>query len=352
MRTHWIVALGTLFMLCGCRASWDLQRPTMETPTPTSTRQVASPVPPSPTLAPPTQTPLPTRSPTPAPTATVSTTPPSEFVRIQFEPGATAIALEDHLDPGESRRYALRATEGQTMRVYVSSFWIDLGIRGEDGGVLKRADDSLTFWRGALPATQNYILSLDLGGDASIREGVDFELSVLINPLGQPIQWWDYQDEERAYKLSYSDYFIEAPPPLSIPLMKGDPAFSLTFLGTEYFEHTNLDDVSLTVGTSNNPEIVSGCEIPVGRFESVQEEVIINSVTFQRGIFGEGAAGNLYLQEIYRTLHGDTCYEIATIIHSANIGAYGPGSGIRQYSYDEVAGKLREVLMTFTILGE
>jgi hypothetical protein len=231
------------------------------------------------------------------------------------------------------------------MRVVVSSFWIELGIFGEDGSVLKGQDDPRTFWRGVLPATQDYYVELTLVGAA--REAKDFELSVLINPRGQTTQWQAYRDAARGFELEYSDYFIQSAPPPAMPLMKGEIALSLSFVGSEYFESTNLDEVYLVVGSTEDADIVSSCMDPVGAFEKQLGEETVNSIAFQKGAFSEGAAGNIYTQEIYRTRQGNTCYEIGFIMHYANIGNYGPDSGIREFDDEAVQQKLREVLLTF-----
>lgn len=116
-----------------------------------------------------------------------------EPVRIKFPKGETAITLNDHLAVGEkSKRYVLKALAGQIMRVTISPSWIHLRIVGQDGTVLESQDyHRFNFWRGKLPATQDYLIELER---KSAAENEDFLLSVLINPVGQATQWFTFQE--------------------------------------------------------------------------------------------------------------------------------------------------------------
>ena len=270
-----------------------------------------------------------------------------EAVRIQFQQGATAATLEDSLESGEKKRYVLYAFAGQTMRVFVEPLGLHLRIWGENGTVLRTEDDHLTFWRGELLVTQEYLIQVALPWKDPVEGKWGFRLSVLINPRGEAIQWRTYRDEEHGLELKYSDYFVESTPPPAVPLIKGNLVLSLTFVGSEYFENTNLRDVYFMVGTSADTDIVADCVARKGRYERVLGEEIVNSITFHKGAFTEGATGSFYRSEIYRTLHRDTCYEVAFLIHYHNIGGYDPESGIKRFDREAVLQKLREVFLTF-----
>jgi len=233
------------------------------------------------------------------------------------------------------------------MRVYVAPYGFSVGILGEDGTVLKTQNHNPQFWRGELPATQEYFIDVTPVWESPVEGKYGFTLSVLINPRGKAIQWWTYRDEEQGFELKYSDYFVPSSPPRFGHLMKGNVVLSLTFVGSEYFENTNLAEVYFIVGSSKDTEIVSSCLTPKYSYERVIGEEVVNSITFHKGAYGEGAAGNFYLEDIYRTLHKDTCYEVVFHTHCWGLGGYDPGSGIKRFDKEAVLHKLREVLLTF-----
>ena len=98
--------------------------------------------------------------------------------RIQFAPGAVSATVQGDLTAYESDDYVLRALDGQTMAVTISSpnNNVLLTIVGADGisltnGLMSGASE----WRGQLPETQDYIIRA-LGTD----QPADYTLSVLI----------------------------------------------------------------------------------------------------------------------------------------------------------------------------
>ena len=129
--------------------------------------------------------------------------------------------------------------------------------------------------------------------------------------------------------------------------MKGNLLFSLNFVGSEYFENTNLRNVYFMVGASADTDLVADCVARKGRYESPEGEDTVNSITFHKGAFTEGAAGSFYRSEIHRTLHRDTCYEVEFLIHYTNVRHYGPESNIKSFDKAAVLNKLREVFLTF-----
>jgi hypothetical protein len=266
-----------------------------------------------------------------------------EVVRIQFEQDASEATVDGSLKAGETLRYVLYAFAGQIMRIYVDSPGFVLEIQGEDGTVLKPKGWP-GFWRGELPATQDYFIHVIpfLGGPGGNEW--DISLSVLINPREQPLQWWTYQDERWGFELQYSDYFVVSLPHAGLPLMKGSPLFNLTFVGSEYFQNTNLKEVHLTVGASQDSKITSSCMTPLSN-EVEGGDTVINSIPFHTGGIYEVAAGSHYDQVIYRTLYQDICYEVALSIFSSNIGALGPET--KEFDYEAVDQMLHEILYSF-----
>jgi hypothetical protein len=114
-------------------------------------------------------------------TVTVSRLEP-EPTRIQFSPGATSAAIQASLQPGVSDRYVLGALRGQRMEVHVSSSAsIDITVQGRDGSIWSAPAPGGTLSIEALPATQDYIITLAL--PVPLGGPVSYTLEISISPL-------------------------------------------------------------------------------------------------------------------------------------------------------------------------
>lgn len=138
---------------------------------PTLTRPSNGPQPPTNTPAPATATPLPTA------------VPPTQPVRIQFQPGATAATVRGTVTAPQLNAYVLRASAGQEMTVQISSAGnqANFAITGvEDGQPYKRLVNEARNFGFTLPRTQDYRI------DVAIPAGsVAYELQVsVITPAG------------------------------------------------------------------------------------------------------------------------------------------------------------------------
>lgn len=86
--------------------------------------------------------------------------------RIQFAAGGTAAILQGHLDANSKHTYLLGASAGQTMEVTLSApSGFSMSIYGADGGTIQSSTSNSTF-RGVLPLTQDYILTVASGSTA------------------------------------------------------------------------------------------------------------------------------------------------------------------------------------------
>lgn len=286
-------------------------------------------------------------------------------VRIRFKRGETTVTLHGHLAIGETKRYVLSVFAGQTMRVIFSPPWeSELVIVGQDGTVLKSRASGGNFWRGKLPSTQDYFI--DLTVPKSAQENKDFELSVLVNLPGQTTKWITHRDEKAGFELRYSDYFIPDAEPNGRYTGAGRKAiFSLDFIGNEFFEGTNLRQVSFFIATSNEVEIDSSlieeaeidstCTSCDDREGALGQEVI-NSVTYRKCEYiDHDMGGRRYRGEIYRTIHNNTCYEVGFVIYDGSVDMErynNPDSDIREFDQGGVLQKLREVLSTFKLIKQ
>jgi len=132
---------------------------------------------PTPTLTPSRPTEEPTGTPTAQATESPTPMPPEAgAARIQFASGSTSESLGGHLGPDEVERYVLRALAGQIMHVRVTSpeERVRLRVEAPSGTSIEGQAEGETFWRGPLPATQDYVIRV------SSDQETDYELSVIV----------------------------------------------------------------------------------------------------------------------------------------------------------------------------
>ncbi len=271
---------------------------------------------------------------TPTSAATNSTT---GATRISFGPGGTGAEVEDTLAVGSTKRYVLRALGGQIMRVYLEPYGIELRIHGADGALLDDVERYDPYWRGALPSSQDYVFELVHSPPEQVPTAISYQLSIVIVPPGQSTLPIEYGDLANGFRLTYSDYFVEGPPPGIYDLSGESVLLSLIFAGTEFFRSTNLAEVSLVVSAHN---LVPGeaCAFPaIGGPEISADSVEVGGMTYLRRHTGGIAAGNYYELISHSTGHGDRCFSVTFYIHSTSLGANPPGvvefdrAGIEQH---------------------
>jgi len=100
-------------------------------------------------------------------------------VRVSFDRGATSDTIEGHLKAHQGLDYILRAGEGQVLEINVTpeddDDELQLIIYGVDGDVLRSGRGEGSSFRGELPTSQDYIVSVRAGD-----ERADFEMDVII----------------------------------------------------------------------------------------------------------------------------------------------------------------------------
>jgi hypothetical protein len=100
-------------------------------------------------------------------------------VRVSFDRGATSDTLEGHLKAHQGLDYILRAGEGQILEINVTpeddDDELQLIIFGVDGEVLRSGRGEGSSFRGELPSSQDYIVSVRAGDEAT-----DFVMDVII----------------------------------------------------------------------------------------------------------------------------------------------------------------------------
>jgi hypothetical protein len=275
-------------------------------------------------------------------------------VPILFDANGTYKDVLDGVPVGSSKTYSFTASKGQITSI--SAFpqlpdggwgYLHLQIVGADGTLLcpQAPNTECSFWRGALPSSQNYFVTVTPEGDA-----VNFTLRVAINPPGKDTQLFQYNNPSTGLSLTYSDMFVPAVPPFGN--YKTQPELALQLIDSTTFYKTNLGQAYLFVSSTNDPNVVATCTEPgqaTGEIEQVIGNEVINGYTFVHSS-GDGAgAGNLYEQEIYRMVHENICYEVIYYMHSSQVGNFPAEAGITEFDRNAVIQKFYSVFSTFSI---
>lgn len=318
-------------------------------PTVESAAEPAQVIPPTPTVAPsPTSTAIP---PTVAltegfPTFTPPTAEAGQPIEIRFPVNGTYVDVNDNIVAGGSKTYSLNAMQGQVMSVSVlpqasAASTVSMQIKGADGSTLcpKSADEQCLFWRGMLPASQDYFITLTPDG-----EGLQYVMRVAINPLNMGFQYFEFKSPT-GLSLTYPDTFAPA-----LPVQgnyKTDPALTLQLIESDLYEKTNLSEVYLMFSSSTDSKVVSTCTEPNpnggGGPEFSAGEKTVNGLTFVHSTAEGAGAGNYYQQEIFRTVYNNACNEVIFYIHYTNAGNYTPGT-VTEFNRDAVMRNLEAVL--------
>ncbi len=289
-------------------------------------------------------------TPTPVPTATLEPTPTPNVVydaqakadRVSFAPNATWVEVDSSLAANTSKRFVLSAMQYQTMSVSVQegiAFTVE--VAGADKKVLSDANNPQFYWRGVLPSTQDYTVTV------ASQAGGPFTLRIAINPPGLSNQYFEYVDPQYGVLLDYSDEF--APINWQLPInTKGTPLLTLYFIEPSYYyPTTNLNEVALELTASSDPGVVATCTTPAADSgETVSGQVTVHGYTFTQSEFVGAAAGNRYDQVFYRTVASSKCIEVIFFIHTGNIANYPPGTVV-EYDRVRLLHQLEGVLDTF-----
>ena len=114
------------------------------------------------------------------------------------------------------------------------------------------------------------------------------------------------------------------------------------------FKKTNLVEAGVYVGVSSAPAATAKWKVPVsGSGEVAKGTTAVNGVTFAIFTSSEGAAGSVYEERTYRTVHKGVCFEITELLHSAQLGNYTPGSVV-QFDKVKFGGYLEAIVDSFT----
>ncbi len=255
-------------------------------------------------------------------------------VRIKFAKGA--ITWQDSVNATD---YVFYAAKGQSVEILLTQgdqpADAVLTMTGADGKVLQAADVNRSDWRGVLPKTQDYHLHINA---ASGMGGMI--LRVTIYPL--PKEPKRVQDTGVGYRLIYDGVYFH-------PEKSGyfqNEVFGLSLADADFFMNTNLEeayyimalepihDVNICVNTP--PEDLAVDVIDVWR---------VNGVDYQHYHSEEGAAGNIYEAEVFRTYIHHRCMTVYLFTHAGNVSNFDSGM-VTPYDRKRVMDELKRVFYT------
>lgn len=274
-------------------------------------------------------------------------------ISIQFTQNETFTDLADSLLAHQTKTYTLTAPKGQVMSVSVNQSldgdlaYIEMQIAGRNGTILCQSVSiyDCEFWRGMLPSTQEYLIKLTPTIDVP-----GFTLRVAVDPPGTAAQSFQYTSLRQDANFTYQDDFAPARSPDYIP-SRVKPEFALRFIDTSFYIHTNLGDVYVLFGSSNDTSIVANCTQPVvpGGMELVVGEVTINGVKFIREDGFDAATGTDSGRSAYRAIFNGYCYEMLFFYSYGNIGFYAPELGVKEFDREALEKRFEAILSTLVV---
>jgi len=301
---------------------------------------------------------LPTQSPTANPptngTFTSTALPLGEGPHpIHFVANGTFIDIADSIPAGKSKTYSINATKGQIMSISIRQSsegewtYISMQVIGADGTTLCPlfVSTECTFWRGVLPASQDYFVTI-----TPVADALNFTMRVAINPSGLTTQSFRYLAESGNVSFNYTDEF--APVRFTeASVSKVTPEIALQYIDTQAYTKTNLLEADFLFGSTTQGDIVQSCTQPasLGGPENVVGNVNINGIDFTRSEAIGVAAGNIYEQIYHRAVLHDVCYEIIFFVHSANIGVYAPDAGVKEFDRAALLQRFEDIISTLVI---
>lgn len=130
-----------------------------------------------------------------------------------------------------------------------------------------------------------------------------------------------------------------------LPLTK-IPAAAV-ILPESLFAGTNLYEAGVYIGASSSAEAVSGWNQPApDSLETALGITDTQGVDWAGFTATEGAAGNAYEQQIYRTVRDGTCYEIVQLLHWGQFGNFPEGSVV-EFDKAKFQGYLDAIARSF-----
>ncbi len=269
-----------------------------------------------------------------APSGGSQNNPQGQETRIKFAKGA--ISWQGAVNSA-SAAYVFYAAKGQSVEILLTQgnqpANAVLTLKGADGKVLQDANVHRPDWRGVLPKTQDYHLQISAPNGTS-----GLTLTVTIYPLPQEPK--QVQDTGVGYRLVYDGKYFHPEKPGYF----ANEIFGLNLAYKEFFMNTNLEEAYYVMSLEpiNDPKVCLNTPP-----EDIAADAIdtwrVNGVDYRHYHSAEGAAGNFYTSEVFRTYVHLRCVTVYLFTHTTDVTV---NDNVTPYDEKGVMDELKRVFYT------
>ena len=255
-------------------------------------------------------------------------------IRINFAKGA--ISWQGTVSEQFSR-YVFYAVRGQSVEILLTQgdrpANAVLILTGSDGKVLQHAKVNRPDWRGVLPKTQDYHINI-------LNSTTGMQLTVTVFPLPQDPR--QVQDTGVGYRMVYDGKYFY----IKKPGYFQNEIFGLGLTCKKIFMNTNLAEAYYIMALEpiNDPKTCLNTS-PADLIAGLVDNWRVNGIDYQHYRTAEGAAGNFYDSDVFRTYIHRRCITVYLFIHTHNLANYNPGT-VAAYNRKEVMAELKRVFYT------
>lgn len=265
---------------------------------------------------------------------------PAAIEEIAFPVDTKWVDITKHFPAESDRTFHIKATQGQILMAAVQQGALyPIAIVGDDGV-------SLTgrwfhpYWRGTLPATQGY--SITVYNYQYTPAAVDLTIRLALSASGETGQVFAYHNEELGLSFNYPASFAPMDYPTNSSLLKDtQQLLSLALVDPTYFDNTNLSEAFLVVATNDMQS--SDCEFG-------NEHETFNSLDFAHFTTFDAGAGSIYQYHVYQTAQARKCFQFIVWLHSSNLENYDPSVNIKAFDEAAILRLFTNILETVIII--
>ncbi len=275
----------------------------------------------------------------PSPTSTPSGSASGGEERIQFALGATS--WQKTLASGEDA-FVFTALQGQSVEILLTEGGqpadAALALAAPNGQPLQTYNVGWASWRGVLPQTGDYHLSI------AAPQGVQ-GLTLVVTIFPPPAEPHVLADPGQGYHLVYDgEEFLPQPPP---PVFTS-AVVSLYLAKSDFYMNTNLEEAFFVLTGEPYGDADVCLNAPPEDVLPITEAVDtwrVNGVVYRHYRNDDAGAGHFYHTETFRTYAASHCFTAYLFVHSTNIANY-PSGSVTPYDEQGVQDALKRLFLT------
>lgn len=257
------------------------------------------------------------------------------------------VNIEGTIENGEPTFFTFSGVERQQIYVYfqypsiVGGGWIAETKISDKNGDLIEPDSTTDMggWRGQLPSTQDYLISLIPIDD----QKVEFILQFINIPPRHESGYFTYFDEQNGFEITYSQDDFK--PYINEGL---DDVFSVTMDADKYFKDTILQLSHVVISVEPHFPNVKCSELLSESYYSTKET--INGISFEKFDLHDAATGTEAELLFFITAHNDRCYTIFVKTLYVRMDKF-PDTDKKDFSRSLLYTKVYRLLNTFRFIA-